>query len=186
MLKKALGELRPPVGGDKVRARMVALLGREDPMLDPAQFGRLLRQANDAEVADVRKIGEDKYEVSPHRTQVRTEAAQRREGAVAEAEQTGTESGMPPSAEPAAAAGRVAAVRFRRGSRGGALRRAEIPLIGAVRMETQEPAKVAKAEKPAKPEKPVKAEKPAKAPAKEGKPARRGRGRGKAKEPPKE
>ena len=47
---------------------MVALHGREDPLLEAARFTRLLRQANDAEIADVRKVGEDDYEVSSHRT----------------------------------------------------------------------------------------------------------------------
>jgi len=69
LLQRAVGELRGPVSHDKLRARMVALLGREDPLLDPSRFARLLRQANDAEIADVRKTGADAYEVAPHRLQ---------------------------------------------------------------------------------------------------------------------
>jgi len=68
LLSKALGELATPVRHDALRARMAALHGREDPMLDPARFSRLLRQANDAEVADVRKIGDDDYEVALSRS----------------------------------------------------------------------------------------------------------------------
>ena len=34
---------------------------------DPARFPRLLRQANDAEIADVRKVGEDEYEITARR-----------------------------------------------------------------------------------------------------------------------
>ena len=75
LLQRAMTELRAPVAHDKLRARMVALLGREDPLLDASRFGRLLRQANDAEVADVRKTGEDRFEVSPHRSQRLAQAA---------------------------------------------------------------------------------------------------------------
>jgi uncharacterized protein (TIGR00288 family) len=75
LLQRAMAELRAPVVHDKLRARMVALLGREDPLLDASRFGRLLRQANDAEVADVRKTGEDRFEVSPHRSQRLAQAA---------------------------------------------------------------------------------------------------------------
>jgi len=75
LLQRAMAELRAPVSHDKLRARMVALVGREDPLLDATRFGRLLRQANDAEVADVRKTGEDTFEVSPHRSQRLAHAA---------------------------------------------------------------------------------------------------------------
>ena len=75
LLQRAMAELRAPVSHDKLRARMVALFGREDPLLDVTRFGRLLRQANDAEVADVRKTGEDRFEVSPHRSQRLAKAA---------------------------------------------------------------------------------------------------------------
>ena len=47
---------------------MAALHGRQDPLLDAPRFARFLRQANDAEVADVRKVGDDEYEISPHRS----------------------------------------------------------------------------------------------------------------------
>jgi uncharacterized protein (TIGR00288 family) len=140
LMTQALAELRAPAAHDALRLRMVALHGREDPLLEPARFSRLLRQANDAEIADVRKVGEDEYEVSPHRT-----------------------SGVPAIAAPSASAGAIAAgstdelpvvgaaadatvepsrsdngqrlgLRFRRGSRA-PLRGGEIPLIGVVQMD---------------------------------------------------
>ena len=140
LMTQALTELRAPATHDALRLRMVALHGREDPLLEPARFSRLLRQANDAEIADVRKVGEDEYEVSPHRT-----------------------SGVPAIAAPVAPAGAMAAgntdeppvagaaadaavepsrsdngqrlgLRFRRGSRA-PLRGGEIPLIGVVQMD---------------------------------------------------
>ena len=52
---------------EALRLRMAALHGREDPLLDPTRFPRLLRQANDAEIADVRKVGEDEYEITLRR-----------------------------------------------------------------------------------------------------------------------
>lgn len=67
LLSRALGELPAPVAAETLRARMSALHGKEDELLDTARFGKLLRQANDAEVADVRQLGEDRYEVSPHK-----------------------------------------------------------------------------------------------------------------------
>jgi uncharacterized protein (TIGR00288 family) len=140
LMTQALSELRAPSPHDALRLRMVALHGREDPLLEAARFTRLLRQANDAEIADVRKVGEDEYEVSPHRS-----------------------SGVPAIAAPAAPAGALAAgqtdevpvagaaadvgvepgrsdngqrlgIRFRRGSRA-PLRGGEIPLIGVVQMD---------------------------------------------------
>src|SRR5690606_1362962 len=40
----------------------------EDGLREAARFGKRLRQANDAEIADVRLVGEDAYEVSPHKS----------------------------------------------------------------------------------------------------------------------
>jgi len=68
LLSRALGELPTPVGHEALRARMAALHATEDVLLEAARFGKLLRQANDAEIADVRLVGEDAYEVSPHKT----------------------------------------------------------------------------------------------------------------------
>ena len=71
LMAQALSEFRSPVGQEALRLRMVAMHGREDPLLDTARFPRLLRQANDAEVADVRKVGDDDYEISAQRQAAR-------------------------------------------------------------------------------------------------------------------
>jgi uncharacterized protein (TIGR00288 family) len=145
LMTQALGELRGPVGQEALRLRMSALHGREDPLLDPARFPRLLRQANDAEIADVRKVGEDDYEISARRTggaipPVPTAAAPAELPAESEAPQPteAAEDEAEPVAAAAAASGRENGlrygVRFRRGSRGG-LRTGEIPLVGVVRIE---------------------------------------------------
>ncbi len=67
LLTRALGELPAPVPHETLRARMSALHGKEDSLLEPMRFAKLLRQANDAEVADVRMLGDDRFEVSPHK-----------------------------------------------------------------------------------------------------------------------
>jgi len=124
---------------------MVAMHGREDPLLEPARFARLLRQANDAEIADVRKVGEDDYEIAPHRRgtppqlPVATPALPpaREEPA---ADGAGAEAPEPVEVVEPVAAGRENGIRlglrFRRGSRGG-LRAGEIPLIGVVQVDAQ-------------------------------------------------
>jgi uncharacterized LabA/DUF88 family protein len=134
LMAQALSEFRSPVGQEALRLRMVAMHGREDPLLDAARFPRLLRQANDAEVADVRKVGDDDYEI----------AAQRSPSRPALPPATPQEE-LPP-ALPAGDAvldtagsanrenGQRLGLRFRRGSRGPA-RAGEIPLIGVVRIE---------------------------------------------------
>jgi uncharacterized protein (TIGR00288 family) len=145
LMTQALGELRGPVTQDALRLRMAALHGRDDALLDPARFPRLLRQANDAEIADVRKVGEDDYEISPRRVAgmaapaPATPAASGPATAPAEPiEQAPPSTPSPvPVSEPAAGVrenGQRFGVRFRRGSRGG-LRSGEIPLIGLVEME---------------------------------------------------
>lgn len=68
LMRDALQQLDTPVLHEALRLRMAALLGRDDALLEPARFARLLRQANDAEVADVRKLSDDEYEISPHPT----------------------------------------------------------------------------------------------------------------------
>jgi uncharacterized protein (TIGR00288 family) len=143
VMTQALTELRAPVPHDALRLRMVAMHGREDPLLEPGRFSRLLRQANDAEVADVRKVGEDDYEVSPHRTStVPAIAAAAASNAAAGAPAPTAESAEVPVGALAEAApeagprdnGQRQGLRFRRGSRG-SLRPGEIPLIGVVQME---------------------------------------------------
>jgi hypothetical protein len=122
---------------------MAALHGREDPLLDPARFPRLLRQANDAEIADVRKVGEDDYEISGRRmggvapSMPAAPAAPAASAASAESPTTEPRE-TEPLVETAAAArenGQRFGVRFRRGSRGG-MRAADVPLIGVVQIDS--------------------------------------------------
>ena len=127
LLSQVLAELPNPVAHDVLRARMAALHGREDPLLEEGRFAKLLRQANDAEVADVRKTGDDSYEVSVHPTDI-----------VVPRQRPTAKAAPDANASPAVEA--VAAVptivpskpgRFRRGARAGA-QKAEIPLVGMV------------------------------------------------------
>jgi len=130
LMAQALSEFRSPVGQEALRLRMVAMHGREDPLLDSVRFPRLLRQANDAEVADVRKVGDDDYEITAQGAGARPEI--------------GSPSPEPApvrpidEATPEAAStrenGQRLGLRFRRGSRA-PVRTADIPLIGVVQME---------------------------------------------------
>ena len=95
LMSDALAEFRGPVAQGPLRLRMVAMHGREDPLLDEARFSRLLRQANDAEVADVRQVGDDDFEVTPRR---------RAEGRAAGPAHRAAPAGSAPSASAAAAA----------------------------------------------------------------------------------
>jgi uncharacterized protein (TIGR00288 family) len=140
LMTQSLGELRPPVGHEALRLRMIAMYGREDPLLDTARFARLLRQANDAEVADVRKVGDDEYEISPHHT-----ALPALPPSPAMPPTGGEEAGEPaaaavaPSEVPSARDnGQRLGLRFRRGSRG-PVRPGEIPLVGVVQIEAPQP-----------------------------------------------
>jgi uncharacterized protein (TIGR00288 family) len=146
LMSQALMELRGPVTQEALRLRMAALHGRDDSLLDAPRFPRLLRQANDAEIADVRKVGEDDYEISLHRTAVlispSAPAAPRSEAPAPVESGTPAQSAAPADAEAEAGAGAGAGrdnggrfgMRFRRGSRGSS-RPGEIPLIGVVQME---------------------------------------------------
>ena len=143
LMTDALADLGGPTGNEQLRSRMVAMLGREDELLDEARFPRLLRQANDAEVADVRKIGEgDEYEVTLSRSSA-AQVAHRGRTAPSTEEATAIESApaangaAAPASEPAAAA-RLSGVRFRRGSRAPS-RPSSLPLVGVVSMETDTP-----------------------------------------------
>jgi hypothetical protein len=173
-MQRALAELRGPVPHDRLRARMVALLGREDELLEPTRFTRLLRQANDAEVADVRRAGEDGYEVSPHRLQrmaqaaaasaaqaserasrTRTETMPEPVGTVSEPTlelpvAIGTEAPELPTPAPSDTARRSATLRFRRGSRG-PVRPVDVPLVGVVRIEPEPVPEKPKAARKARP-----------------------------------
>jgi uncharacterized protein (TIGR00288 family) len=134
LMSQALSEFRSPVGQEALRLRMVAMHGREDPLLDATRFPRLLRQANDAEVADVRKLGDDDYEI----VQQRQPSRPMQPPAPREEPQEAVTPGEP-AAEPVSSGtrenGQRLGLRFRRGSRG-PTRAAEIPLIGLVSMES--------------------------------------------------
>ncbi len=141
LLTRALGELDLPAPEAALRARMRDLHGSEDPLLQEDRFARLLRQANDAEVADVRRTPDDSFEVNPHRTDAAlSRGARGSESAVtrppADATETsGTASAGAPSPSPSPATTPVsqgrAALRFRRGSRG-PRSAADVPLVGMV------------------------------------------------------
>jgi uncharacterized protein (TIGR00288 family) len=145
LMTQALGELRGPVTQEALRLRMAALHGRDDALLDAGRFPRLLRQANDAEIADVRKVGDDDYEISPRRAAGMAPPAPSTPPASGPAtgpaepieQAPASTPSQPPVTGPAAGVrenGQRFGVRFRRGSRGG-LRTGEIPLIGLVEME---------------------------------------------------
>jgi uncharacterized protein (TIGR00288 family) len=152
LMSQALAELRAPAPHDALRLRMAAMHGREDALFEPGRFIRLLRQANDAEIADVRKVGEDEYEVAPHRSSGVVSAGS---AAASPAADSPAAAGAAPEAAPEVARsdnGQRQGIRFRRGSRG-PLRAGEIPLIGVVQIEAPaaaEPeAAVAVADEPA-------------------------------------
>jgi uncharacterized protein (TIGR00288 family) len=140
LLGKALAEFRRPVGQEALRLRMTALHGRQDPMLESSRFLRLLRQAHDAEVADVRKLGEDEYEVVGRRLEelpAGLTGGPTMAPPLAEAGETG-ELRTVPGPMPSGRSG----IRFRRGARPTAGPQ-EIPLVGVVKLE-EEPEGAAK------------------------------------------
>ncbi len=139
LVSRALGELPVPTPGETLRARMAVLHGKEDPLLDTARFAMLLRQANDAEVADVRMIGEDQYEVAPHKTDLAMQKQVRAAAAAAPATDDAPATPAAPRQPPA--------LRFRGGSRT-ATRRPEIPMFGVVELESGDTAKIAAAPAP--------------------------------------
>ncbi|MEO8452291.1 MAG: NYN domain-containing protein [Gemmatimonadota bacterium] len=159
LMTRALGELGSNVADEPLRSRMAALYGREDPLLEPGRFSRLLRQANDAEIADVRKVGDDSYEVSA-RAGSKSGGSHRhapRETRPAEpvgsgSSQVGTTAEQPVAAAPENGQARSsAALRYRRGSRS-TLRLSEVPLVGMVRIDA-EPTPEEAVEVPQKPAK---------------------------------
>jgi len=135
LMRLALSELPSPASHEALRNRMAALHGKQDPLLDASRFARLLRQAHDAEIADVRKVSDHEYEVvgrgiEPLPT---TPAAPR--PTVEPVEPMAMQPPPPMVAETAGARG---GVRFRRGSRAGASPQV-IPMIGVVSLD-EEPA----------------------------------------------
>ena len=145
LMAQALAELRAPVPHDALRLRMVALHGREDPLLDASRFPRLLRQANDAEIADVRKVGDDEYEVSPHRTGTVPAIAAPSAPQLEELVGPGAAAAEPSAEQPGRENGQRLGLRFRRGSRG-PTRTGEVPLVGVVQIDAPAPAEAEPAE----------------------------------------
>ena len=143
LLRQSLSELPSPSAGEAVRNRMAALFGKSDPLLETERFHRFLRQAHDAEVADVRLIGENQFEVST-RPGFRYErpAPPPRPAA----EPVRAEAAAPaavPVTEPVAETGsngKRAGIRFRRGSRG-VMARVDVPMVGVVTVEEPAPVK---------------------------------------------
>jgi hypothetical protein len=142
LMRRALAELPRPVEHEPLRLRMAALNGRMDPMIEPGRFHRLLRQAHDAEVADVRKIADDEYEVlsRPSEGQLMTTA----ERPIPEGAQDQAQAPSGPSNGSARGG-----VRFRRGSRLPAASR-EIPMVGVVSLEEAPAVAAPTPEKPAR------------------------------------
>ena len=162
LLTRALAELPSPVGGEALRARMAALHGKEDPLLDTERFGRFLRQANDAEMADVRKLSDDSYEVSAHKTNLGL--ARNLAGIVDAVAPPSEGNGSAPAPSVSDTGIHTAALRFRRGSRA-PIRPLALPLVGVVQVD-EEP-------KPAHPE-PKPSAPVEEAAVKPGRPGRRG------------
>jgi hypothetical protein len=148
LLRRALSELPSPVGHEALRLRMSALLGREDGLLEASRFSRLLRQAHDAEIADVRKIGEDEFEVIARGVEPAPAGS-----TASSASSEVTPLDPLPVTSPADAAAR-GGIRFRRGSRL-PVAPPSIAMVGVVKLD-DEPVVV---ERPAKGRK--KAAKPA-------------------------
>jgi len=168
LLKRALREVGAfaptTVNEDIVRERMTAMHGGgQDPLFHRPRFGRLLRQAHDAEIVDLSK-DERGFEVA-----LRAEAASapaeeaapqvpagrggrrgrgRRRGAPAAAEPPAESAAPPATAAPAppaasAPAGHTRGIRYRRGSVRAPAPAAGVPLVGVVEIEAAEPAEPA-------------------------------------------
>jgi uncharacterized protein (TIGR00288 family) len=134
LMRRALSELPSPAGHEALRNRMAALHGREDRMLEGRDFSRLLRQAHDAEIADVRKLSEDEYEVVGRG--IEPTAPAMAPGAAREPTAAATEAEFPAVQALGTSAASRGGVRFRRGSRVGS-HPPVIPMIGVVSLEEE-------------------------------------------------
>jgi hypothetical protein len=160
LLREALSQLEAPVAHEALRLRMAALHGRDDELLGEERFPRLLRQAHDAEIADVNQVGEGAYEVSLHPTEdPRARSGIPSQPVLALEPPTVREDGTtePGVAVPVAAPAGFG-VRFRRGPRPG--RPADVPLVGVVHLD-DDVAHVAVAEPEAPVSEPIAPEEPA-------------------------
>ncbi len=145
LLGRALGELPTPVAHEMLRGRMAALHGREDVLLDAERFPRLLRQANDAEVADVRQLDDGHYEVAPHKADLAMRMSARRpvESAVAPTPTVSTaiSATSAPASSPTTPIVRPGAVRFRGGTRNSSpsSRQMAPPMVGVIELQPVAP-----------------------------------------------
>ena len=152
LMSEALQQLERPIDHETLRLRMVTIHGKEDGLLEATRFQRLLRQANDAEVADVRKVGEGSYEVDL--TAVAAEVHKAVELSAAQARQQVADTGKGGSQQQTAGPGfptdgRRRTLRHRRGSRapvtvGGA---PDIPMVGVVKLDSAPATKAKKTTK---------------------------------------
>jgi uncharacterized LabA/DUF88 family protein len=138
LLKTALAQLETPVAGEALRLRMIALHGKEDALLEVARFERFLRQAHDAELAEVRKVDDGQFDVLPFGQTAGAPAryerpAQPASRPIAEAEAAPAPAAPEPAAEPAAATA-APALRFRRGSKAG-MSPAAVPMVGVISLD---------------------------------------------------
>ena len=157
LLKRALREVGAfaptSVNEDLVRERMEAMHGSaQDPLFNRPRFGRLLRQAHDADLVDITKT-ERGYEVT-----LKGEAAPPPEEPVARGRRGGRGRGRGRAAEaapaeapvaeeaapavtstPAPHAGPARGIRYRRGSMRPVAPAAGIPMVGMVEVEASEP-----------------------------------------------
>ena len=142
LMSEALQQLDQPVDHDALRLRMVTLHGKEDGLLEAGRFQRLLRQANDAEVVDVKKIGDDAYEVTHTTMQAQTRKAIESSAAQVR-EQEAVKKPAAAAKKPAAKEevpvaptdGRKRTSRYRRGSRapaGSSTGPTDVPMVGVV------------------------------------------------------
>jgi uncharacterized protein (TIGR00288 family) len=180
LMREALAQLGSAVAHEALRLRMAALHGKDDAMLTAEKFPHLLRQANDAEVADVRKVADNEFEVSLHPTEdPRARAGYQHRSAATAAPAAPSTDGAAATSPSFAAPVIDAAPRFGIRSRTGARPGARPPLVGVVSLDDDAPVAVVaapeaparkpsrtaapKAEKAEKAEKTVKAAKSAKA-----------------------
>ena len=174
LLTAALKELPAPVAGEVLRLRMIANLGREDELLNASRFDRLLRQAHDAELVEVRKVGEEMYDVSPlGQTSAPPARYERKQQPASRPADEPVQPATPAAVEIVPDLSAPRSLGPRRGTRSGMIKSA-VPLVGVISLDDDAPKS---RETPKAPKAEEKAE--AAAP-KKGRPRRRG-GRGKPK-----
>lgn len=137
LLRRAITEIsngEGPVPANDLRVRAHALLGRDSESLSDRNFSRILRDAHDASVLDVRKRG-DSFEVSP---------------AASAPPVKDQLSAQQPARTATAAAPAMRSITGRRSGRGKGEIPASLLSIGVVELDTPAPAPVSVADTPAK------------------------------------